>query len=143
MDAKHAAQIADLINTRNQLVKKYTSKGILESAQNYLYKTEDGVVVACIEAKRVQWYQWEVCHLSVHSQCEGKGFGSSMIHEAEQHAIEKGARIIQCTIRVGNVESERVFSRNGYQRTVAFYYPPSGNMVAVWQKVVSTRSEIF
>jgi len=60
-----------------------------------------------------------------------------MIKKAEEKAKSNGARILQCTIRHGNTESERAFLRNDYKKVSEFYYPVSGNIVAVWQKVVS------
>jgi RimJ/RimL family protein N-acetyltransferase len=135
MKPQHAMQIAYLLNSRNQLVRHYDAKMVLLRANDFIYELKDDAVVACIEVKKVQWYQWEVCHLTVVPEQQGKGFGSLMIHKAEERAKIDGARIIQCTIRVGNLASERAFERNGYRRVSEFFYPPSGNVVAVWQKV--------
>ena len=137
MRSEHARQIAELLNSRNQLVRNYDANMILGKANDFLYELKDDIVVACIEAKKVQWYQWEVCHLTVAPKSEGQGLGSLMILKAEERAKNGGARIIQCTIRAGNAESERAFERNGYSRVSEFYYPNSGNNVGVWQKVVS------
>lgn len=137
MKTEHAKQIADLLNSRNQLVRNYDANMILDREDDFIYEIKDEVVVACIEAKKVQWYQWEVCHLTVAPKNEGQGLGSFMIRKAEERAKKGGARIVQCTIRVGNRESERAFERNGYSRVTEFYYPNSGNNVAVWLKVVS------
>ncbi len=138
MKTEHAKQIAELLNSRNQLTRDYDVKMILDRTDDFIYELEDDAVVACIEAKKVQWYQWEVCHLTVAPKNEEKGLGSKMIQKAEEKAMNGRARIIQCTIRVGNLESERAFERNGYKRVSEFYYPKSGNNVSVWQKVVST-----
>src|SRR2546423_832282 len=140
MKPEHAKQIADLLNSRNQLVRDYDANMILDREDDFIYELKDDAVIACIEAKKVQWYQWEVCHLTVAPKNEGQGLGSLMIRKAEERAKKGGARIIQCTIRVGNAESERAFERNGYRRVSEFYYPNSGNNVAVWQKIVSLRS---
>jgi ribosomal protein S18 acetylase RimI-like enzyme len=139
MNPEHAKQIAHLLNSRNHLIRGYDAQAVLDRAGDFIYELEDDTVVACIEVKRVQWYQWEVCHLTVAPENEGRGLGSLMIRKAEERAKSGGARIIQCTIRVGNVESERAFQRNRYTRVSEFYYPHSGNEVAVWQKVVSYR----
>ena len=138
MKPEHAKQIADLLNSRNQLTRDYDDEMILNRADDFIYELEDDAVVTCIEAKKVQWYQWEVCHLSVALENEGKGLGNSMIQKAEEKARNGKARIIQCTIRVGNAKSERAFERNGYRRVSEFYYPKNGNTVSVWQKVIST-----
>ena len=139
MKSEHAKQIAELLNSRNQLVRSYDAKIVLDRATDFIYELKDDAVAACIEAKKVQWYQWEVCHLTVDPKNEGQGLGSLVIRKAEERARNGGARIIQCTIRHGNVESERAFERNGYRKVSEFYYPNSGNNVAVWQKVVSLQ----
>jgi RimJ/RimL family protein N-acetyltransferase len=135
MKSEYAKQIADLLNSRNQLVREYDANMVMNAEDEFIYELKDDVVVACIEAKKVQWYQWEICHLTVASANENQGFGSLMIRKAEERAKNGGARIIQCTIRVGNAESERAFERNGYRRVSEFFYPNSGNNVGVWQKV--------
>ena len=137
MKPQHAQQIANLLNSRNQLVRDYDTKMVFRRANDFIYELEDDTVVACIEVKKVQWYQWEVCHLTVCPEREHKGFGSLMIQKAEERANAGGARIIQCTIRAGNLASERAFERNGYKCVSQFLYPNSGNIVAVWQKVVA------
>ncbi len=60
MTKAQAEEIANLINERNQLVRRYKAKDILQHAGNYEYEIRDGKVVACVERKKVQWYQWEV-----------------------------------------------------------------------------------
>ncbi len=137
MKREYAEQIAQLLNTRNELVRTYTDDTILEKADDFIYEVKDEVIAACVEVKKVQWYQWEVCHLTVASHYEGQHLGSLMISNAEEKAKSNGARIIQCTIRQGNIKSERAFSRNDYKKVSEFYYSISGNVVGVWQKVVS------
>ena len=139
MTQQQAEQIAQLLNTRNQLAIAYAGKKVSQYANNYLFEVDEGRVVACAKLKKVQWYQWEVCHLSVSATHEGKGLGARLIRRAEEKAEAGNARIIQCTIRAGNVRSERVFRRNGYHETCCFYNPRTANYVAVWQKVLSHR----
>src|SRR5947209_5092477 len=97
-----AQQIATLLNDRNQLAGRRSAKHILAAATNYEFELRDGSVVACVERKSVQWYQWEICHLSVKSEWEGKGIASIVYARAEESARSGGARILQCTIREGN-----------------------------------------
>jgi len=134
-----AAKIATLINERNQLDGRYDAPRVLRQSKNYEYELDGEVVVACVEVKRVQWYQWEICHLSVSPAHTRKGFGSRMIQRAEEKAKDGGARIVQCTIRVGNIESESAFRKQGYAQTTCFYNSRTHNYVAVWQKVISCR----
>lgn len=138
MDNKQAKQIADLINARNRLARQYDAESILEAADRYLFElSETGDVIGCVEVKRVQWYQFEVDHLSVVKEVEGTGIGWSLFKRAEERALNNRGRILQCTIREGNADSECLFKRNGFHRVATFYYPDTGNNVGVWQKVIS------
>ncbi|BDU25169.1 GNAT family N-acetyltransferase [Flavobacterium sp. GSB-24] len=139
MTEEIAEQIADLLNERNQLVTKYTFSSILDSSENYVYLEDSGKIIACAESKKVQWYQWEISHVLVAADYEGKGFGKKILSKAEAKANQGGAKILQCTIRTNNENSIRLFSRNGYTKVNRFFYPKSGNWVYVYQKCVSTN----
>ncbi len=141
MTNEQAKQIAMLLNERNNLVKDYSPDDILTKKQNYVYLDEKSAVVACAESKKVQWYQWEICHVSVDKACEGKGLGSTILKLAEKKAIEGGAKILQCTVRSNNESSLRLFLAKGYTKTTSFFYPNSGNWVHVLQKSVSVLEE--
>ena len=91
---------------------------ILDRAAHFLYELMDNNVIACVELRRVQWYQWEISHLTVDQDHECQGYGSLMIRRAEDEAKKNGAKIIQCTIRIGNIASERAFETNGYEKGV-------------------------
>lgn len=136
-----AKQIANLLNSRNQLTRTYDAARVLKNAENFIYELSDDVVIACIETKRVQWYQWEVCHLTVATNYEGRGYGSRMIQKAEEKAKLGGARIVQCTIRADNEASNRAFEKNGYKQTSCFFNSVSGNDVLIWQKVISVNMQ--
>jgi L-amino acid N-acyltransferase YncA len=132
----HAQSIATLLNTRNKLAKDYTADEIMQEAGNYEYEVRDEEVVACVERRRVQWYQWEIRHLSVPQHWEGKGVAFAVYQRAEAAAQAGGGCILQCTIREGNQDSERFFRRQGFARVGAFRYRATGNTVGVWQKVL-------
>ena len=130
-----------MLNTRNQLQVGYTTEKVLQNADNHLFELRDEVVVACVEVKKVQWYQWEICHLSVSEKHERQGLGKLLIRRAEEKAKLGAARIVQCTIRVGNEASEQAFRRSGYREACRFFNAPTDNHVAVWQKVLSTDQQ--
>lgn len=109
----------------------------LARENDYVYLEEGGKIIACAESKKVQWYQWEICHVSVDKFFEGKGMGSRILKMAEKKAIEGNAKILQCTIRSNNESSLRLFKAKGYTKTTSFFYPNSGNWVHVLQKAVS------
>ena len=137
MTKEIAEQIAEILNHRNELVTTYTYESILAKRENYVYLEDSGKVTACAESKKVQWYQWEISHVAVDKEYEGKGYGSKILSNAEAKAIEGGAKILQCTIRTNNQKSIYLFSRFGYIQVNRFFYPRSGNWVYIYQKCVS------
>lgn len=140
MNVDTAKEIAELINDRNKLTQQYTAEKVLEAAGNYICRfRSDGRLIGVVEAKRVQWYQCEIDHLSVRADAEGKGVGSWLLKSAEDRAVELRTRVAQCTIRVGNERSEGLFRKFGYVPTVSFFNVRSGNDVTVYQKVLVTN----
>ena len=132
MTDSQAKQIAELLNENNQLIINYQASDILRNSTEYVFVEDSGVIVSCAQLKKVQWYQWEICHVSVRN--EGHGLGKQIISIAEELAIRNGAKIIQCTIRAQNMRSVKLFTLNGYVKTSNFFYPNSGNQVNVYQK---------
>jgi len=131
-----AAAIANLINMQNQLTKRYTADTVLAEEDKYIVRMRDGEVIGAVEVKKVQWYQCEISHLSVDPAARGVGIGRSLVEEVEVRACRLGARIAQCTIRIGNAASEAVFTKRGFVATVTFRNAQSGNDVTVYQKVL-------
>jgi RimJ/RimL family protein N-acetyltransferase len=134
MTDAQAGEIASLINDRNKLARNYEAHDILRNACNFEYELREGKVVACVERKKVQWYQWEVCHLSVDKKWEGKGLAFIVYRRAEAAAQTGGARVLQCTIREGNSRSEHFVDRQGYLKVGRFFNAQTENAVGVWQK---------
>ncbi|MFZ0581267.1 MAG: GNAT family N-acetyltransferase [Candidatus Acidiferrales bacterium] len=131
MTPEQAEQIAALLNSRNQLQVAYTAARVQQHVADYLFEIIAEKVVACVEVKKVQWYQSEICHLSVNESHENKGLGKRLIRLAEAKAFRDGARIVQCTIRIGNEASERAFRRSGYAEVGRFFNEESGNYVGI------------
>ena len=139
METRHAEQIAKLLNDRNQLTQQYTAARVLQLANRFLYRLDDlGNVIACVEVKKVQWYQFEILHLSVTEAVARTGKAAALLADAERSAEEAGGRVFQCTIREGNTASENFFAKNGYRKTLSFLNHSSGNRVGIWQKVVAS-----
>ena len=136
MTEGEASQIATLINERNRLARHYEPADILREAVNYEYESRDGKVVACVERREVQWYQWEVLHLSVDQAWEGQGLGSLVYERLEKAARSAGVRLLQCTIREGNKDSVAFFDKRGFSKIARFLNQQTGNAVGVWQKVL-------
>ena len=133
-----AKQIAELLNSENQLVIPYTEQKILGTADNYLYEiNEKNEVLCCIECKKIQWYQFEVCHLTVNPNHRNNGLGQKILDKAIKYSKSNNGRVIQCTIREDNNASIGLFSKNDFNKVSVFNYPNSGNNVGIWQKVIS------
>jgi len=138
MDCSQAEQIATLLNDQNQLTVKYTADCVLEHRDNYLVRLDHlGRVIACAELKQVQWYQFELLHVTVAQQHHRQGHARALVAEAEKQAIQRGARILQSTIRVGNAASEQLFKSSGFESVSRFYNAKSKNVISVWQRVLS------
>ena len=141
MTLNEANEIASLLNERNELVRAYTGEAVLADADNYEFEVRSEGVVACVERKKVQWYQWEIRHLSVRKELEGKGVASVLYQRAETAARSGGARILQCTIREGNTRSVCFFEKRGFLKVGRFFNPATKNTVGVWQKVLPTAKD--
>lgn len=143
LSSDHADQIAELINRRNELTVPYTRQRVLKYGENYICRlSESGTVIACVEVKIVQWYQTEICHLSVDENHARQGHARALVEEAEKRAADHSARIAQCTIRDGNEASCRLFASLGYTQVSAFHNHRSGNKVWVLQKVLVKDAEM-
>jgi len=138
MTKQAAEAIAKLLNSQNRLMVPYTAAKILAHADRYIVRYNDnGHVVGAAEVESVQWYQGEIKHVSVDPEAKRQGIGTWLVEHAEARARELGARVAQCTIRVGNAESEGLFKKNGYTATITFTNERSGNEVTVYQKVLA------
>jgi GNAT superfamily N-acetyltransferase len=142
MTMVHAEQIASLINERNLLTKELDSETIYKEAESYEFEIQGDKVVACLQRKKLQWYQWEILHLSVSKDHEGEGLAYGLYKRAEDQAIRKRARLLQCTIRDGNAASEKFFTRQRFVRVNRFSNEQSGHTVVVWQKVLAKASDV-
>ena len=137
MDKKQANMIADLLNRRNKLDGEYYEEKVLKYAKNYeCIVDKNDNLIAAVEIVSVQWYQWELRHLSVHESYIRKGHGTELIKKAEKKAEKGRARIIQCTIREDNERSKSLFEKNGYEHVSTFHNDRTRKNVGVWQKIL-------
>ena len=135
MTPEQAEQVARLVNEQNKLSVPYTPEKAMGGY--YLLETDQkGAVIACAEVKEVQWYQAEVCHVSVDANHKRQGLGAKLVTRAESRANELGARLLQCTIRQGNKESEGLFTKLGFSPGAAFHNARTKSNVTIWTKVL-------
>jgi len=136
-----ANQIANLLNTQNQLTVPYSAEKVLDSQEQFIIRfgeAEKELVLGFVQVEKIQWYQCEIKHLSVHPDTKRQGIGTWLLQKAESKAIELGARIAQCTIRVGNEASEILFKKHGFVATLTFLNIQNDNKVTVYQKILVT-----
>ena len=132
-----AEAIALLLNTRNELTVQYDRAKVIADADDYLCRlSDDGELIACVQVKKVQWYQCEVLHLTVARSYERKGHAKDLLADAEALGRRRNARLLQCTIRADNAASQALFRRCSYRCVNAFLNEVSGNTIQVWQKVL-------
>lgn len=132
-----AKSIAALLNARNELTVPYDRDKVMSQAEDYLCRlSDDGEVIGCVQIKKVQWYQYEVLHLTVGYGHERRGHAKALLEDAEALGRARRARILQCTIRFDNVASKALFQSYGYIRVNAFLNEVSGKIVEVWQKAL-------
>ncbi len=137
MTKNDAIEIAELLNKRNELSVKYSFDDILSKKENYLFIKEGEKIVACGESIKVQWYQNEIKHISVHKDFEGKRFGSKILKLVEEKSIKDNARVLQCSVRTDNENSIRLFTRKGYKKVNSFFNKKTKNWVFIFQKVIA------
>jgi ribosomal protein S18 acetylase RimI-like enzyme len=144
MNSTQAEQIAFLLNKQNKLDGEYDADRVLSSEDQYLFETDEatGDISAAVEIKRVQWYQYEILHLSVSPDHRREGLAKRLLIRAEEFAKQNRARILQCTIRADNSASCALFKSVGFKHTATFNNVLTGNNVTVWQKelIPATRS---
>jgi ribosomal protein S18 acetylase RimI-like enzyme len=137
---QQADQIAALLNERNELTVPYSRAKIRTNADNYIcHFSDEGAVIACVEVKKVQWYQAEILHLTVAKQYARLGHAKRLLQEAEQAARAHNARILQCTIRESNGPSRALFETCGFRLVSEFFNAHSGNNIGVFQKSLASR----
>lgn len=134
MNQDQAKQIAKLLK-QNNLTKEHTEATVLNAAGDYVFIEEESKVVACAEIKYVQWYQWEIKHVSVAKpKC---GLGKRIVIKAENKAKAGNAKVIQCTIRSDNEASLALFKSSKYSEGISFYNPTSKNNIVIFQKALT------
>lgn len=133
-----ADQIAMLLNSRNQLTVRYDRDRVKREEDSYFFcQADEDEIIAVVQLKKVQWYQFEVLHLTVAADHSGMGLAKSLLFDVEKKARFESARLLQCTIREGNVESEGLFKGFGFVCVSIFNNERSRNNVGVYQKVLA------
>jgi GNAT superfamily N-acetyltransferase len=127
-----AEQIAKLVNTYSQLTDRIDPGDVLHNT--YLSEAEIDKVLGCVKVRKLNWYLMEVCHLVVDLKNRRKGLGTSLVQQAELWGKNAGLKVSQCTIRLQNTPSIRLFHTAGYQPGPIFQGPRE--MVRLWTKAI-------
>lgn len=133
--------ISTLLNKRSSLSVEYNAQKVMNNFSQYRYFMDGDELIACVQFKKVQWYQYEVLHLVVAQEYIGQGYAMKILDLIEGEARQYGARVLQCTIRKDNVASMNLFLGKGFVVTCQYYNRATGNWVNILQKVLSDSIE--
>ena len=137
MTCKQAEQIANLINARNRLQTALMTEEVFKNQKHYLFRTSVvGDVIACVKLKKLSWYQCEVSHLAVAEPHTRQGYANSLLEQAVNFANDKGARLVQCTIRADNQAIRELLTSNGFTYVHHFKNRATGNMINVYKRIL-------
>jgi len=136
MDENIANQICELLNRRNNLSCNVTFDRVYYSKGTYLYITDKSRLVGCACVKKVQWYQNELLHLSVHEDYENMGYGSRLIASAKELAKQNRGRILQATADSKNLNSIKVLKNNGFNTVGEFINQKTENKIIILQDIL-------
>lgn len=132
-----ANKIADLVNRRNKLPNKLEKYTVLTG--NYFYVAiNEGKpseeILACVRAKCMSFFCYELKHLAVNEQYEGQGMGQKMIEIVEDFVRTKKVPVLCATTRADNQGAIRLFNKLGYKPTKEFTNAGTSNPCVLWQK---------
>jgi len=102
--------------------------GSPSSADGYLVYEEEGEVVACIGWRRLGWLYAELCHLYVMPEYRKRGIAKLLVREA----IKLPAKVFLATVVEGNIPSQRVLERCGFQAAGTCSSPRTGRTLIVF-----------
>ena len=139
MNPDQANQIAELLNNYNELKNPYTQDQLLRYAHEYKFIQDENssYVIAVVQIKKVQWYQYEIVNLTVNPNHHGKDLARRLIQIAESQAINENAHILQGTVRQNDKENTGLYKSAGFKHVSNFYNNQSNRNISVWQKVLS------
>ena len=138
MNPVQADQIAQLLNSNNELKSAYTSDQLLRYAHEYKFLQNENTndVMAVVQIKKVQWYQHEIVNLTVSPVYREKKLAKQLLELAENQAINDGAHILQAAFRENDQENTDLFKSAGFDQVSTFFNPQSNHNITVWQKVL-------
>lgn len=139
MNPIQADQIAQLLNSNNELKSAYTADQLLRYAHEYkfLQDEDSSNVIAVVQIKKVQWYQHEIVNLTVSPAHREKDLAKRLLELAENQALTDGARILQATVRENDQMNIDLLKSTSFEQVSTFFNPLSNRNITVWQKVLS------
>ena len=111
--AELAAQVANLVNTYNDLLYRVSVARVMGGPVAYLVEMDGDVVAGCVGLKKLRRKDWyEIGHLCVHPAYRGKRLARVLVEAAYDH-IPTGKA--WCTIVESNVPSIKTFLNCGFE----------------------------
>lgn len=101
----------------DEMISEYFSN---ENSNDLWLTHDDGkpIAIAYCAPERMTEGTWNLYLIAVHSDCQGKGIGTSMLHYIEQRLADRGERILLVeTSGLTSFEQTREFYRKcGYEK---------------------------
>ncbi len=139
INPNEAEQIAKLLsdNEWNRPGKPYSEQELLDDPEGYFLALEQNKIVGVARLKKVQWYQWELFSISVHSNFQRQGTAQSVVRAVEDYVHNQKGPLIQATVDPKNSASENLFNKLGWAPGIKFIHPAYKKPMRVWQKVIN------
>lgn len=137
MKESTAKRIALLLNERNNLPNKLESWDINHNDYFYIAVNqglETEKVLACARAKCMSFFCYELKHVVVNEDYEGKGLGKLVINLVETYVKQKRIPILLATTRAENCKMNNLFKKLGYSKTKEFVNQGTKHPLILWKK---------
>jgi ribosomal protein S18 acetylase RimI-like enzyme len=110
-------QIAELLNTHNQLDKKYDEKGIRRGEARYLFIHKDGEVWGAVGIQRIRYLYTIIKHLTVKPEYRRKGMALALMEMALNNT---NTPFVLSTVREDNIPSISLLEKLGFKKAGSY-----------------------
>lgn len=129
--------ISSLLNERNNLPKPVAAHSVLEGNYFYISKNvgeKEEEVLACVRAKCMSFFCYELKHLCVKKGYEKNGLASKMVDLVEDFVRQKGVPMLMATTRSDNTPVINLFNKKGFIPTKEFVNNGTKHPLILWRK---------
>ena len=95
-------------------------------------------LIGAVKIIKFDWYLGGIKHLTVKSSQREKGYGTQLLNDAEKFASEKKIRVLQATVRKGDVSSINCFKKSGFEKVNCFLNKRTNRNILIFQKILES-----